>query len=59
MNKLEMNKTAFVKQLEKAREELWTAHNMATDNNEWHRARFIQNALEDLDALLHIERISK
>jgi hypothetical protein len=57
-----MNKAEFVSQVEKAKAELYTAKTMAFydgNHNGYTHARYIENAIHDLDALLHIQEISK
>lgn len=49
----------FIELVEKARTELLKAHKMAYDNSEWQRAGFVTNAINQLDALLHMERITR
>ena len=43
----------------KGRLELLAAYNQAYTNEKWSQAKFISNAINQLDALLHIERITK
>ena len=57
MDKIE--RLAFRRLLEKALYDLNQAHDYATDRDEWHRAKFIQNSIDQLNSLLHIESITK
>lgn len=43
----------------KARLELLTAYNLAYKNEQYQKAKFISNAINQLDGLLHIESIKK
>ena len=49
----------FIKLVEEAKAELVIAWNMALSANQRSHAKYIQNALEQIDALLHIEAIRK
>ena len=56
MEKIQLDAIDYVR---KGRLDLLTAYNLAYKNEEYNKAKFISNAINQLDALLHIEDIRK